>query len=155
MPDLSAAVVLVRRVYEEVQPTLEDYRFELVCPDYPVMIDGDALRLEQVLQNLIQNAVKYSPHGWPIKVSLEQQDDNAILAVIDRGIGIPAAALPNLFLRFFRAASPAQRDTAGLGIGLYVVHEIVSRHGGQVEVTSEEGQGSTFRVVLPLQRTAT
>ncbi|PLS80167.1 MAG: hypothetical protein CYG59_09445, partial [Chloroflexi bacterium] len=142
---------LVRRVYEEVQPMLEGYQLELVCPDQPVMIDGDALRLEQVLQNLIQNAVKYSPQRNPIRVSLELQDDHAILAVADRGIGIPPAALPNLFQRFFRAANLAQKDTAGMGIGLYVVHEIVSRHGGRVEVTSEEGQGSTFRVVLPLR----
>lgn len=145
---------LVRHVHADMQTTLETHRLELACRDHPVMIDGDALRLEQVLQNLIQNAVKYSPACSTITVSLGQQNNHAILAVADQGIGIPAAALPHLFQRFFRAANTAHANTAGMGIGLYVVHEIVSRHGGRVEVTSKEDRDSTFRVVLPLYRTA-
>jgi len=143
---------LVRRISGEVQPTLDGYTLELAYPQQPVMIAGDALRLEQVLQNLIQNAVKYSPDGGPIMVSLEVRDTHAVLAVTDHGSGIPAAAVPHLFQRFFRAATTAQAHTAGMGIGLYVVHEIVVRHGGSVEVTSEEGYGSTFTVQLPLAK---
>jgi signal transduction histidine kinase len=81
---------------------------------------------------------------------LEQRDEQAIITVADEGVGIPEPALPHLFQRFFRAASKDQAETAGMGIGLYVVHEIVTRHGGTVEVTSDEGHGSTFTVRLPL-----
>jgi signal transduction histidine kinase len=140
---------LVRRIGEEVQPMLDGYTLDLAYPPQSVMIEGDALRLEQVILNLIQNAVKYSPDGGPISVSLELQDTDAVLSVTDHGSGIPAAAMPHLFQRLFRAASTAQAHTAGMGIGLYVVHEIVARHGGSVEVTSEEGSGSTFTVRLP------
>jgi PAS domain S-box-containing protein len=140
---------LVRRIGEEVQPMLDGHTLELAYPQQPVMIAGDAARLEQVLQNLIQNAVKYSPGGGPISISLELRDTEAVLAVTDHGSGIPAAAVPHLFQRFFRAAHTAQAHTAGMGIGLYVVHEIVVQHGGAVEVTSEEGSGSTFTVRLP------
>jgi signal transduction histidine kinase len=140
---------LVRRIGEEVQPMLDGHTLELAYPQQPVMIEGDAARLEQVLQNLIQNAVKYSPGGGPISISLELRNTEAVLAVTDHGSGIPAAAVPHLFQRFFRAAHTAQANTAGMGIGLYVVHEIVVQHGGSVEVTSEEGSGSTFTVRLP------
>ncbi len=88
-------------------------------------------------------------------VSLEVRDTHAVLAVTDQGSGIPAAAVPHLFQRFFRAATTAQAHTAGMGIGLYVVHEIVVQHGGSVEVTSEEGSGSTFTVQLPLAKHTT
>ena len=145
--DLAA---LLRRIGEEVRPTLEGHKLELTLPDHPVMIDGDALRLEQMLQNLIQNAIKYSPEGGPISLRLEQEETRAAIAVVDQGVGIPETALAQLFQRFFRAANSAQAHTAGMGIGLYVVHEIVTRHGGTVEVTSEEGHGSTFTVRLPL-----
>ncbi|HZG69111.1 MAG TPA: PAS domain S-box protein, partial [Herpetosiphonaceae bacterium] len=141
---------LVHRIGEEVRPTLERHTLVLSCLDQQVMIEGDPLRLEQVLLNLIQNAVKYSPDGGQISLRLEQRDEQAIITVADEGVGIPEPALPHLFQRFFRAASKDQAETAGMGIGLYVVHEIVTRHGGTVEVTSDEGHGSTFTVRLPL-----
>ena len=141
---------LVRRIGEEVRPTLEGHTLELSAPDHPVMVEGDALRLEQVLQNLIQNAIKYSPDGGLVSLRLERRDDQAVIVVADQGVGIPETALAQLFQRFFRAANSAQANTAGMGIGLYVVHEIVTRHGGTVEVASEEGHGSTFTVRLPL-----
>jgi len=141
---------LLRRIGEEVRVTLEAHRLELSLPDHPVLIAGDALRLEQMLQNLLQNAVKYSPEGGPISLRLSHDDTHAAIAVADQGVGIPQSALPQLFQRFFRAADRAQANTAGMGIGLYVVHEIATRHGGMVEVMSKEGHGSTFTVRLPL-----
>ncbi len=145
---------LARRVVDELQATLPStdapHTIEWSCPDAPVIVDGDALRLEQVLQNLLQNAVKYSPKGGPIMLRIVREDSHAILAVSDRGMGIPREAYAQLFQRFYRAPRAAARDISGMGIGLYVVREIVSRHGGTVEVESVEGEGSTFTVRLPL-----
>jgi signal transduction histidine kinase len=110
--------------------------------------------MEQVVQNLLQNAVKYSLKGGNIVVRLEKQEELAILSVTDPGIGIPAGAQVQLFSRFFRADNAEKIRVAGMGIGLYVVKEIVTLHGGTVAVQSEEGKGSTFTVKLPLAAAA-
>ena len=140
---------LARRIVEEVQPTLERHTLHLQAPAEPVIVEGDALRLEQVMQNLIQNAVKYSPKGGPVTMRVAPETGGAAIAVSDQGIGIPPAALTRLFERFFRASNVAGQHISGLGIGLYVVKEIVQLHGGTVEVQSTEGHGSTFTVHLP------
>jgi signal transduction histidine kinase len=106
--------------------------------------------LEQVIQNLVQNAIKYSPTGGSVRVQLEQRGTLACMAVHDQGIGIPSAALPQLFQRFYRAKNADDQHISGMGIGLSIVEEIVSLHGGTVEVQSTEGQGSTFTICLPL-----
>jgi len=141
---------LTLRVVEEIQPALERHTLRLLVPDTPVMIAADELRIEQVLQNLIQNAMKYSPAGGLITIELEQQARLSRLAVGDQGIGIPAAAIPHLFTRFYRAANADEQHISGMGVGLYVVRKIVALHGGQVTVTSTQGVGSTFIVNLPL-----
>jgi PAS domain S-box-containing protein len=140
---------LARRVVDEVRPTNNTHTFEYIGPDGPLLIDGDGLRLEQVLQNLVQNAIKYSPTGGPVRVLVEGHADMVSVAVIDEGIGIPAASLPQLFQRFYRAPNAGGGHISGLGVGLYVVKEIVTLHGGRIEVASVEGQGSTFTVWLP------
>jgi signal transduction histidine kinase len=140
---------LVRRVVGEVRPTLDDRTMELRCPDAPLVVSGDELRLEQVLQNLIHNAFKYSQAPEPISVTVTQQADRVCVAVQDQGMGIPSAALPHLGERFYRADNAAARQISGMGIGLYVVKEIVTLHGGAVTVESTEGAGSTFSVYLP------
>jgi signal transduction histidine kinase len=117
---------------------------------HSILIDGDDLRLEQVLQNLIQNAIKYSPPGAPVAVRIERQGAFASVAVVDHGIGIPEAALAQLFQRFYRAPNVDERQISGMGIGLFVVKEIVLLHNGTVAVESVEGQGSTFTIRLPL-----
>ncbi len=142
--------VLVRPVVVEVQPTLDRHTVECVAPNIPLMIEGDALRLEQVIQNLVQNAMKYSPAGGTVHVQLEQRGIQACMAVQDEGIGIPLAALPQLFQRFYRAKNVEEQHISGMGIGLYIVEEIVSLHGGTVDVQSTEGKGSTFTICLPL-----
>jgi PAS domain S-box-containing protein len=135
---------LARRVVEEVEPTLTRHTLALSLPAGPVVIQGDVLRLEQVVQNLVQNAVKYSPDGGPISVEVGMAGTTATLAVRDAGIGIPADALPQLFQRFYRASNVDGAKISGMGVGLYVVREIMALHDGTVEVTSTEGQGSTF-----------
>ncbi len=103
-----------------------------------------------MLYNLIENAVKYSPLGGEVTVRAERQGDLARIDVCDQGIGIPETAIPHLFERFYRVESARLRHIPGIGIGLYVVHQIVTLHGGAVDVRSAEGEGSCFTVVLPL-----
>ncbi|NNJ10891.1 PAS domain-containing sensor histidine kinase [Chloroflexales bacterium ZM16-3] len=145
--DLAAST---RQVIDEIQPIhpMHDFRWQL--SDTPLMISGDAVRLEQVLYNLIENAVKYSPQGGEVEICVERQGDLAQLAVRDQGIGISATAIPHLFECFYRAEGASRQYIAGMGIGLYVVYEIVRLHGGEVRVASVEGEGSCFTVTLPL-----
>ena len=115
-----------------------------------VPVAGDRQRLEQVLVNLLQNALKYSPLGGQVVVRVEKAIGEGRLSVRDPGIGIPREEQPRLFERFFRAANVSTRNYSGLGIGLFVSDEIVRRHGGRFEVESAVGAGSTFTVFLPL-----
>jgi PAS domain S-box-containing protein len=142
--------LLARRVVEEVQVVLDQHMLSISDPDMALVVQGDSLRLEQVLHNLIQNAIKYSPDGDDIHVQLEQHDRWACIKVIDQGIGIPAAAIPQMFQPFYRAPNTETQQISGMGIGLYVVREIVTLHGGEVDVVSREGEGSTFIIRLPL-----
>jgi signal transduction histidine kinase len=141
---------LLRRSADEIRPSLNNHTLELALPPAPVLVLGDDVRLTQVVQNLIGNAVKYSPAGGPIDVRLATDGDWAELQVVDRGLGIPAAALPHLFQQFYRAPNVDTQAISGMGIGLFVIHEIVTQHGGTVAAASVEGHGSTFTVRLPL-----
>jgi signal transduction histidine kinase/DNA-binding response OmpR family regulator len=150
---------LAERLVDEARPLLAQHDINYTGPNDPVFINGDELRLEQALQNLIQNAVKYSPEGGTIEVRVVHhsagaraagQDQMAVVEVADHGIGIPPDAVPQLFTRFYRAPNVDPQHISGLGVGLYVVKEIVELHGGAVEVASEIGGGSTFRLILPL-----
>jgi signal transduction histidine kinase len=147
-------VGLIRRVVEETRPSLEQHTIELQPPQEAVIVAGDALRLEQVFHNLIGNAVKYSPHGGLIQVALERQEGLARITVTDHGMGIPAEALSQLFQRFYRAPNISYHHISGMGVGLYIVQEIIRHHNGWVEVTSTEDEGSTFIIWLPLYTAA-
>lgn len=140
---------LVSRLVDELRLITTQHQIELDLPETPLILSGDMLRLEQVVANLLQNAIKYSPYGGVVKVQVEQRGAEAVLKVTDQGIGIPAAALPNLFTRYYRAPNTATARISGLGIGLFVVKEIVEAHGGTVSVSSDEGYGSCFTVTLP------
>ncbi len=142
---------LTRRLVEEMRTTNQGHDLELDCPDHPLIVEGDELRLEQVLLNLLQNAVKYDPGDSPIKLTVEQRESRVCMSVADQGIGIPEAEQARLFERFYRVANANSLHVGGMGIGLFVVREIVALHGGEVSVTSKENQGSTFTVCLPLE----
>lgn len=146
---------MVRQVVTEVQPTLRQHHLSYTGTGGPLVVTGDPVRLEQVLRNLLQNAVKYSPGGGTISVRLEQQPSTVYLAVTDPGIGIPAAALPQLFTRFYRAGNVHPFHISGLGIGLFIVKEIITLHGGTIAVESQEGLGSTFTISLPASASVT
>jgi PAS domain S-box-containing protein len=141
---------LARDVTETLRATLKHSALHVHCTEDPLIVEGDLLRLQQVLQNLLQNAIKYSPSGGEIIVQVERVNSQARLSVRDHGIGIPESARERIFERFYRAGNADQEQTGGMGIGLYVVKQIVTLHGGRVEVQSQAGAGSTFTVWLPL-----
>jgi PAS domain S-box-containing protein len=114
-------------------------------------IAGDRDRLEQVFFNLINNAVKYSPRAEKVDISIATTQDMVTVSIRDDGVGIPLAHQSKIFDRFYRVQDVNDRTFPGLGMGLYISYEIVQRHGGTITVTSEEGQGSTFTVSLPLE----
>ncbi|GHG91978.1 PAS domain-containing sensor histidine kinase [Comamonas sp. JC664] len=116
----------------------------------PVCGEWDARRIEQVMTNLISNALKYGA-GKPVDIHLHTEAGLAQLTVRDEGIGIAPDALPHIFDRFMRAVSG--RNYGGLGLGLYIAHQVVTAHGGDIQVRSEPGHGSTFSVRLPLAPT--
>jgi len=120
----------------------------VVAPDTPVLVAGDRGRLDRALQNLVGNAVKYSPPEAPITVTVERGASAAVIAVRDRGVGIPAAEAPRIFERYYRAATA--RGIAGSGLGLAGVKAIVERHGGAITVESAEGRGTTVTLTVPL-----
>lgn len=116
----------------------------------PAIVDGDPKRLEQVVVNLLSNALRYTDAGGTARVVVRPGGGEALLEVVDTGIGIAPEDLPHVFTRFWRGEKSRSRDTGGAGIGLSIVKELVQAHGGTITVESAPGNGSSFRVVLPL-----
>jgi two-component system CheB/CheR fusion protein len=138
----------VRDCMEEIKPSAKDKQIVLApCPN--LLVSGDRLRLEQVVINLLTNAVKYSPAGETIDVHITNQLNAVRLTVIDHGIGIPLSRQQLIFEKFSRAHDASQKY-AGLGLGLYISMQIVRQHGGKIGVNSEEGKGAAFWFELPL-----
>ncbi|MBU8896732.1 sensor histidine kinase [Corallococcus sp. H22C18031201] len=148
-PEVRDARELARAVVELYQSGDPGHVLRLSVPEEPVLVRADPSRLEQVLHNLVSNALKYSPSGSRVDVSVLSQGEEAILAVADQGIGIPVEERRQLFTPFQRAGNARQR-APGVGLGLSVARRIVEAHGGRIDVESEPGQGSTFRVHLAL-----
>ena len=139
----------VREVVHRHHTAVSDRRFHLSVPDETRIVEGDRDRLEQVLGNLLENAIKYSPDGSEIFVNVEDRGDSVITSVCDRGIGIPADELTQVFERFHRGRQVSSTNYGGLGLGLYITKQIVERHGGSIWVESAEGLGTTFDFSLP------
>ena len=115
----------------------------------PTIVRGDQDRLAQLLSNLVQNALRYTPEGGTVTLSLATEGPIAELSVADTGVGIAAEHLPRIFDRFYRVEKRASRAEQGTGLGLPIVKEVAEAHGGQVRVWSEPGQGSAFTIILP------
>ena len=126
--------------------------FEVATPDGPLTVHADPDQLEKALANLLSNAMKFTPGGGTVRVTVEGDDAAARVAVRDSGPGIPAAELPHVFDRFFRAEGASDRRQPGTGIGLALAREVVELHGGTLRAESEEGFGSTFVLELPRGR---
>jgi heavy metal sensor kinase len=129
----------------------EDKHIGLTCAaSQGAWVTGDRSRLRQVVVNLLDNAIKYTPEGGAVTVTVKALDSNAVLEVTDNGVGIPPEALPRIFDRFYRVDKARSRELGGAGLGLSIVKSICAAHHGRVEASSAPGQGSRFRVELPL-----
>jgi signal transduction histidine kinase len=115
-----------------------------------VCVGGDRTRLQQVIANLIDNAIKYTQEGGAIEVRVQNQAGKAVLEVVDNGVGIAATAIRHVFERFYRVDKARSRASGGAGLGLSIAKSICGAHSGEICVSSEEGRGSCFRVELPL-----
>jgi heavy metal sensor kinase len=134
----------------------EDKKIRLTCAaNRGVWVEGDRARLKQVVVNLLDNAIKYTHAAGTVALTVEPRDSKAVLEVADTGIGIAPEALPHVFDRFFRVDKARSREQGGAGLGLSIVKSICAAHHGSVEVSSVAGQGSKFRVELPLVQRST
>ncbi len=124
-----------------------------LAPGLPT-IRADESRLQEILYNLLDNAVKYTPENGEIRLRIEQRESEIALSVSDSGHGIPKEDLPRIFERFYRADKARSRELGGTGLGLSIVKHIAQLHGGRVEAESELGQGTTVRVILPVDAAA-
>jgi heavy metal sensor kinase len=146
---------LTRSTADQMRLLAEEKHIELNCNGVvPVDVDADPARLKQVVVNLLDNAIKYTPEGGSVSISVIKQDSRAVLEIADSGIGISSDDLPHIFDRFYRADKARSRQMGGTGLGLSIVRSICLAHNGQVRVTSTEGHGSVFRVELPLSRSS-
>ncbi len=156
--DLRPVVVtdLIESCVETTRLKAAQKRLELLVEGQPHVppIRGDSNRLREVLQNLLDNAVQYTPPGGRITVRAARADSQVVISVSDTGIGIPQAELERIFERFYRVDAARSHEVGGTGLGLSIARHLVEAHGGRIMVESEVGRGSTFWVYLPAQHDA-
>jgi heavy metal sensor kinase len=144
---------LARTTAEQMELLAEDKGISITCESrQPVTVEGDHARLKQVVVNLLDNAIKYTPAKGTIRLCVNNVNGHAILEVSDNGIGISTENLPHVFSRFYRVDRTSSDDSAGAGLGLSIVKAICTAHGADVDVESAPGKGSRFRVKLPLPK---
>ena len=142
---------LAERVAENFRLQTDKHHLVTDFPeDYPDVM-GDEERLRQVLNNLISNAIKYSPQGGEIRIGGWADRESATVYVADQGIGIPIEEQANIFQRFYRVDSSLRRSTQGTGLGMFLSKSIVDAHGGRIWLRSEPGKGTTVFFALPLK----
>src|SRR5579884_1808731 len=141
-------------VLESFRPLASDrHTLKLVAPDHPLPVRADRARIETVISNLVDNAIKYSPNGGPVTCLVAGTASRAFVSVRDQGLGIAREDLPRLFTPFGRIVTPENAHIGGTGLGLYLSREVVRQHEGDVLVESAPGRGSRFTVTLPLRAT--
>jgi PAS domain S-box-containing protein len=142
----------IEEVIAEICDQAKDKNIQLdfMIPKEPVLIKADKFRINEVLMNLLANAIAYTPSGGKVTVSVEKVGQEAITHIQDNGEGIPKEALPRLFTKFFRVSGPLEQGSKGTGLGLYIAKSIVEIHKGRIWVQSSFGKGSTFSFSLPL-----
>lgn len=141
---------IMQRVMQSLQPTTVFHWFELPKVDNCPPVWGDEDRIEEMIFNLLDNAIKFSPSGGPITIEMEVGDCETTVSITDPGVGIPADKLDRIFWKFHRLDSEDSRETYGHGLGLYITKGLAEAHGGRIWVESTEGHGSTFSFTLPL-----
>ena len=144
---------LIKENAHRLQPIADQKKQKIVLTlSDPCDIYADKSKLNQVIYNLMENAVKYTQNGGTIRVTLQRQGRDARFVVADNGPGIPKENLPHIFDRFYRVDKARSREKGGTGLGLSIVHQLVLLHGGAISVESEEGKGASFIVELPLHQ---
>jgi two-component system sensor histidine kinase SenX3 len=148
---------VVRDAIERSQPLANKRHVSVQCSpaEGNSTIMGDRFQILSAVGNLVENAIKYSEDNAEVKVQITTSDSQVVIEVIDHGVGIPVASLDRIFERFYRVDRARSRDTGGTGLGLSIVRHVVTNHGGEVNVRSREGEGSTFSLTLPRQREGT
>jgi signal transduction histidine kinase len=142
---------VVKTAVDQVRPVVsERHQLEVELPGRPVVVRGDTERLRRIAVNLLDNAVKYSPDGGAVCCAVAVRNHTAQMRVQDHGLGIPADAQAHMFQRFGRIVTARTSHIPGTGLGLYLCRELARAHGGDITVESEEGEGSTFTLTLPL-----
>ncbi|WP_134699906.1 two-component system histidine kinase PnpS [Ammoniphilus sp. YIM 78166] len=141
---------LIQVIYHNLEAKISKKRIDFICPSFRALtIEGDPDRLHQIIVNLIDNAISYTPEQGTIKVNLVDLGESIQLSVKDNGIGIPKAEIHRIFERFYRVDKGRARNSGGTGLGLAIVKHLVESHHGTIMVDSEEGNGSTFTIILP------
>ena len=154
--NFTAFITFILNRFDKMRTQGEEKKYELVR-DYPitsVWIEIDTDKMTQVIDNILNNAIKYSPDGGKITVSMKTTDDQMILSISDQGLGIPKEDLPKIFDRFYRVDKARSRAQGGTGLGLAIAKEIIKQHNGFIWAKSEYGKGSTFTIVLPYDNDA-
>jgi signal transduction histidine kinase len=143
---------ITRTVISDTQPTAEQksLKLEFLPAPLPLPVHADGIALHRAVQNLLDNAVHFTPAGGAVTVRTALEASRVVLEVSDSGIGIAEAELPKIFERFYRTDQARQLETGGIGLGLTIAATIIKAHQGELTVTSTLGQGSTFKVALPL-----
>lgn len=154
--NFTAFITFILNRFDKMRSQDEEKKYELVR-DYPinsVWIEIDTDKMTQVIDNILNNAIKYSPDGGKITVSMKTTEDQMILSIKDQGLGIPKQDLPKIFDRFYRVDRARSRAQGGTGLGLAIAKEIIKQHNGFIWAKSEYGKGSTFTIVLPYDKDA-
>ena len=154
--NFTAFITFILNRFDKMRGSDEEKKYELVR-DYPitsVWIEIDTDKMTQVIDNILNNAIKYSPDGGKITVTMKTTDDQMILSISDQGLGIPKQDLPRIFDRFYRVDRARSRAQGGTGLGLSIAKEIIKQHNGFIWAKSEYGKGSTFTIVLPYDKDA-
>ena len=154
--NFTAFITFILNRFDKMRSQDDEKKYELVR-DYPinsVWIEIDTDKMTQVIDNILNNAIKYSPDGGKITVSMKTTDDQMILSIKDQGLGIPKQDLPKIFDRFYRVDRARSRAQGGTGLGLAIAKEIIKQHNGFIWAKSEYGKGSTFTIVLPYDKDA-
>ena len=156
MINFTAFITFILNRFDKMRGPDGEKKYELVR-DYPitsVWIEIDTDKMTQVIDNILNNAIKYSPDGGKITVTMKTTDDQMILSISDQGLGIPKQDLPRIFDRFYRVDRARSRAQGGTGLGLAIAKEIIKQHKGFIWAKSEYGKGSTFTIVLPYDKDA-
>ena len=154
--NFTAFITFILNRFDQIRGQDEEKKYDLVR-DYPitsVWIEIDTDKMTQVIDNVLNNAIKYSPDGGKITVTMKTTDDQMILSISDQGLGIPKQDLPRIFDRFYRVDRARSRAQGGTGLGLSIAKEIIKQHNGFIWAKSEYGKGSTFTIVLPYDKDA-